>query len=57
MSHKDPGKSVKTADFDGKTIKIGDKLPIPTEKLTIRPKSWVDDAARGPKGIFTNGRG
>jgi hypothetical protein len=56
MRRKDPGKRLKSADFDGKAVKIGDKLPIPAQKLDIRPKSWVDDAARGPRGVFTNGR-
>lgn len=57
MSAKDPGKRLISAEIDGKTVKIGDKLPIPAQKLDIRPKSWADDAARGPRGVFTNGRG
>jgi hypothetical protein len=57
MSPKNPGKRLNSADFDGKTVKIGDKLPLPARKLDIRPKSWADDSARSPKGVFTNGRG
>jgi hypothetical protein len=57
MRRKDPGKRLNSADFDGKMVQIGDKLPIPAQKLDIRPASWVDDSARGPKGVFTNGRG
>lgn len=57
MRRKDPGKRVETAVFDGKPIKIGDILPIPERKLKVRPKSFADDPAKGPRGVFTNGRG
>ena len=57
MRRKYPGKRLETADFGGKTLKIGDKVPIPAQKLDIRPTSWADDPAKGPKGVFTNGRG
>jgi hypothetical protein len=56
MREKEAGKRLETAEFDGKTIKIGDKLPIPKQKLVVRPLSWVDDPASGPKGVFANGR-
>lgn len=54
---KDPGKRLFCAEIDGKRVEIGDKVPLPTEKLRVRPKSWSDDRARGPRGVFTNGRG
>ena len=57
MSRKDEGKRLFSAEFDGKTVKIGDRLPIPPKKLVIRPKSFVDDPAKGPRGVFANGRG
>lgn len=56
MSPKDPGKRLFFTEIDGKRVEIGDKLPIPAKKLVVRPKSWVDDPARSPKGVFTNGR-
>lgn len=56
MSQKDPGKRLFCTEIDGKRVEIGDKLPIPAKKLVVRPKSWVDDPARSPKGVFTNGR-
>lgn len=57
MRLKDEGKRLNSAEFDGKTVKIGDKLPIPARKLDIRPKSWADDPSKSPKGVFRNGRG
>ena len=57
MSRKDPGKRLNSAEIGGKVLRIGDKVPIPAQKLTVRPKSWIDNSAKGPKGVFTNGRG
>jgi hypothetical protein len=37
--------------------KIGDRVPLPKPKLDVRPEHWIDDKARGPRGVFTNGRG
>lgn len=56
MSRKDRGKSVFIAEFEGKRVQIGDQLPLPTRKLSVRPSKRADDPARGPKGVFTNGR-
>lgn len=42
---------------DGGLLRVGDVLPLPKEKLSIRPASRADDPARGPSGVFRNGRG
>ena len=41
---------------DGRTLRIGDKVPLPKRKLVIKPIGFVDDSARGPRGVFRNGR-
>lgn len=56
MRRKDVGKRLNSAEIDGKVVQIGDKLPIPAQKLVVKPSAWSDDAARGPRGVFTNGR-
>lgn len=53
---KSDGKRLHFTKIDGKLVKIGDTLPVPVEKLKVRPKSFADDPRRGPKGVFTNGR-
>lgn len=40
-----------TSDF-----KVGDIVPMPPQKLDVRPASWADDPAASPKGVFQNGR-
>jgi hypothetical protein len=57
MKPKNTGKTLNSATFQGKTIKIGDKLPVPTPKLVIRPTSWVDDPAKSPTGVFRSRSG
>lgn len=37
-------------------LSIGDRvLPAPKPKLDVRPKSWSDSKAKGPRGVFQNG--
>lgn len=36
-------------------FEIGQKVPVEKPKLDVRPAHWVDDKARGPKRVFTNG--
>lgn len=39
-------------------LRVGDRVPMPPKpKLKVRPASWVDSPAKGPRGAFTNGRG
>jgi hypothetical protein len=38
-------------------LKIGDRVPLPRPKLTIRPSRNADDSASSPRGVFRNGRG
>lgn len=57
MRRKSVGKRLETTEIDGKSVKIGDIVPIPAEKLTIRPLSFVDDPKKGPRGVFRSGRG
>lgn len=47
----------RTIIVDGVEYRIGDRLPLTKPKLVVRPKSWIDDPARGGRGLFTNGRG
>ena len=38
--------------------KIGEAVePAPKPKIDVRPAHWVDSAQKGPRGVFTNGRG
>lgn len=57
MSRKYAGKRVFFAEIDGKLVTIGAVLPNPPHKLRIIPSSHADSAAKGPKGVFRNGRG
>ncbi len=36
--------------------KVGDKVPMVKETPVVRPKRFVDSPAKGPRGVFTNGR-
>lgn len=39
-------------------LRKGDREPMPPKpKLQVNPASGADSSAKGPRGIFTNGRG
>ena len=45
-------------DQEPRQLKVGDRVPMPPKpKLKVKPARWVDDPARGGRGLFTNGRG
>ena len=52
------GSDVRKVVDAGDGLAIGARLPLaPAEKMKVRPASWIDDTARGPRGVFRNGRG
>lgn len=38
-------------------LKIGDRVPLPKQKLRVVPMSWIDRGGKSLRGAFSNGRG
>lgn len=48
----------KRAGAEHRELRIGDRVPMPPRpKLKVSPTSFADSSAKGPRGVFTNGRG
>lgn len=39
------------------TLKIGDVVPMPPQKLVVRPSKNADAGGKSLRGAFNNGRG
>lgn len=58
MSKRNPIRRPAAVELDGKLVAIGDKVPLPPpERAKVLPSRNADDPARGPRRVFTNGRG